>query len=134
MEKIYAKLDELGLTEEQLPSELQNVIDGLDERIEALNEEIEELEEQGLSEEEIEEKTGEAEREIDDLENEIVKFIVIHHSNNNQPPTYVQPAQNNPQPQVVNKQPEEKKDSDGWILFGALALVVTLGAVNVFKK
>jgi sRNA-binding protein len=30
--------------------------------------------------------------------------------------------------------PIEKKSSKGWLIFGALALVVTLGAVNVMNK
>jgi hypothetical protein len=30
--------------------------------------------------------------------------------------------------------PTEKKSSKGWLIFGALALVVTLGAVNVMNK
>jgi hypothetical protein len=38
-------------------------------------------------------------------------------------------------PNNLGVEPEkEKKNSDGWLIFGALALVVTLGAVNMFKK
>lgn len=36
---------------------------------------------------------------------------------------------------VVGQEPiVEKKGGDGWLLFGAFALVITLGAVNVFKN
>lgn len=36
---------------------------------------------------------------------------------------------------VVEQEPiVEKKGGDGWLLFGAFALVITLGAVNVFKN
>jgi hypothetical protein len=34
----------------------------------------------------------------------------------------------------VQEVQKEKKNNDMWFVFGALALVVTLGAVNVFKK
>jgi hypothetical protein len=36
--------------------------------------------------------------------------------------------------QETPKPVEEKKSSKGWMIFGALALVVTLGAVNVMNK
>jgi hypothetical protein len=38
-----------------------------------------------------------------------------------------------PIPQVTPKE-EKKGSSVGWAIFGAIALVVTLGAVNVMKK
>ena len=30
--------------------------------------------------------------------------------------------------------PDKKKDSVGWLIFGGVALVLTLGAVNILKK
>lgn len=44
-----------------------------------------------------------------------------------------------PKPQTVNadgdKKPKEnKKSSTGWFVFAGAVLIVTLGAVNVFKK
>ena len=50
-------------------------------------------------------------------------------------PQAIQTHNHNPQPQNLGAEPvKEKKDGDGWLIFGALALVVTLGAVNMFKK
>jgi predicted RNase H-like nuclease (RuvC/YqgF family) len=79
MEKIYAKLDELGMSEEQLPKELQGIIDRLDVRIEKLNSNIEDLESSGASQDEIDEQTREEDEEIEDLEDDIVETIVAYH-------------------------------------------------------
>jgi hypothetical protein len=36
---------------------------------------------------------------------------------------------------VVGQEPiVEKKSGDGWLLFGAFAFVITLGAVNLLKN
>jgi hypothetical protein len=50
----------------------------------------------------------------------------------------VPPAKENtppipPEPPKPNE-PEKKKGGIGWMLFGAVALVVTMGAVNVMNK
>ena len=136
MEKIYAKLDELGMSEEQLPKELQGVIDRLDERIEKLNSNIEDLESNGASQDEIDEQTREEDEEIEDLENDIVETIVAYHketfrSNTPQGTTNTQVSY----PRVNNvTQETKKKSNDGMFILGAIALVVTFGAVNLFKK
>lgn len=138
MEKIYAKLEELGLSEDQLPKDIQNLIDGLDQRIEGLNAEIERLEEEGATEEQINEQTADEDTEIEEIEDDIVDTIVAYNANVSRGTqggqgTAVQSGQ--PAPQNLGKQPEkDKKGGDGWLIFGALALVVTLGAVNMFKK
>ena len=47
----------------------------------------------------------------------------------------LQPEQQQQQGQQTQQKPAEKSDSSiGWLLFGGVALVVTLGVVNVFKK
>ena len=136
MEKIYAKLDELGMSEEQLPKELQGVIDRLDERIEKLNSNIEDLESSGASQDEIDEQTREEDEEIEDLEEDIVETIVAYHSetfrsNTPQGTTNTQVSY----PRVNNvSQETKKKSNDGMFILGAIALVVTFGAVNLFKK
>jgi TolA-binding protein len=137
MERIYQRLDELNLTEEQLPQNYQKLINQLDARIEDLNETIDKLEADGLTEEQIDEQTAEEDAEIEAIEGELVGLIDEY---------YVSITRKNQQgqgmasggqvpPQNLGKQPEkEKKGGDGWMIFGALALVVTLGAVNMFKK
>jgi len=64
MERIYQRLDELNLTEEQLPQNYQKLINQLDARIEDLNETIDKLEADGLTEEQIDEQTAEEDAEI----------------------------------------------------------------------
>lgn len=50
------------------------------------------------------------------------------------PQPIAQPASNT-EPQNLGVEPQkEKKSGDGWLIFGVLALVVTVGAVNMFKK
>lgn len=138
MEKIYAKLEELGLSEEQLPKDIQNLIDGLDQRIEGLNAQIEDLEAQGATEEQINEQTADEDTEIEEIEDDIVDTIVAYHANVSRGTQGGQGTAANGgyvAPQNLGKQPEkDKKGGDGWLIFGALALVVTLGAVNMFKK
>jgi chromosome segregation ATPase len=136
MEKIYAKLDELGMSEEQLPKELQGVIDRLDDRIEKLNTKIEDLESQGVSQDEIDEQTSEEDEEIEDLENDIVETIESYYKNLSR--TNTPQGTTNTQvsyPRVNNvSQETKKKSNDGMFILGAIALVVTFGAVNLFKK
>lgn len=134
MEKIYAKLEELNIIEEQLPKELQNIIDGLDERIEALNEEIEDLESKGATEEEIDEQTSEEDGELEDLENQIVATIESYYANNRRAYSNQSVPTNISGKNVIIRGDKDKKGGDGWFLLGAFALVVTLGAVNLFKK
>lgn len=138
MEKIYEKLEELGMTEEQLPKEIRSLIDGLDERIEGLNAEIEDLEAKGATEEQINEQTEEEDAEIEEIENDIVDTIVAYHASVSRGTQGGQGTAGQGgyvAPQNLGQQPKkESKGGDGWMIFGALALVVTLGAVNMFKK
>jgi hypothetical protein len=138
MEKIYAKLEELGLSEEQLPKEIQNLINGLDEKIEGLNAQIEDLEAQGATEEQINEQTEEEDTEIEEIEEDIVETIVGYHASISRGTQGGQGTGGQGAyvaPQNLGKQPtKDSKGGDGWMIFGALALVVTLGAVNMFKK
>ena len=137
MEKIYQRLDELNLTEEQLPQNLQKLINQLDARIEDLNETVDKLEGEGLTDEQIDEQTAEEDDEIEAIEVELVGLINEYHNtiSRGTQKTQVMPSGGQVPPQDLGKQPEkEKKGGDGWLIFGALALVVTLGAVNMFKK
>lgn len=134
MERIYSILQEIGYEEEQLPMELQKRIDALDARTEAFNELLDSLEAEGLSEEEINERTTEEDDNLEEIEEGIVESIIQFHEQNVKTQNQYQGGGYIP-PSNMGKKPEaEKKSNDGWFLFGAFALVVTLGAVNMFKK
>ena len=73
------------------------------------------------------------------------KKNIKNNSDNQLPPTPAQPSMNQPQlvgasnnalPNSLGVEPTvaEKKNGDGWLIFGAFALVITLGAVNMFKN
>lgn len=119
MEAIFLKLEELGLREESLPSNIRKEIDELDTLINALNTQIEHLESEGMSQDEIDEETQENDVAIDVMEAKISHDIDEWHEKSYQKggvPT------------------NEKKSGYGWAIFGGLALVLTLGAVNVMQK
>jgi hypothetical protein len=119
MEAIYTKLEELGLKDENLPSEIMKEIDGLDEMVNALNTKISHLEDEGFSQDEIDAETQEEDQSIDVMEAKIIHDIDEWHEN-----IYKKGGA------VTN----EKKSGWGWAVFGGLALILTLGAVNVMGK
>ena len=116
MEQVYSKLTELGLEDDVLPTTIQTKINKLDGLINAMNEEIENLEKEGLTQDEIDDRIQETDESIDQLESTIVEEIVIWHKNQAAPI------------------PEKNGSGWGWAIFGGLALVLTLGAVNVMQK
>lgn len=119
MEAIFVKLEELGIQEETLPSKIRKEIDELDTLINSLNTQIEHLESEGMSQDEIDEETQESDRAIDVMEAKITHDIDEWHQ------TVYQKGG------VPNN---EKKSGYGWAIFGGLALILTLGAVNVMQK
>lgn len=137
MESIYQTLSDIGIQEEDLPQQIQNQIDQLDTRTETFNELLDQLESDGLSEDEINAQTSEEDDNLAEIEEGIVEAILAWHDSianqrQSQPQYY---NQGGGVPQNLGKQPQkDKKGGDGWFLFGAFALVVTLGAVNMFKK
>lgn len=122
MELIFEKLNELNIEEANLPVALQNKINSLDAKIDSLNKRIEELQTDGADDEEIADETADIDEEIEREEAQIVREIVAFANNRNA---------GNPKPTSGQK---EKSGVDGWLIFGAVALVLTFGAVNVFKN
>ena len=119
MEAIFVKLEDLGLREESLPSNIRREIDELDRLINALNTKIEHLESEGYSQDDIDEQTEQSDMAIDVMEAKITHDIDEWYEKSYQKggvPT------------------NEKKSGYGWAIFGGLALVLTLGAVNVMQK
>ena len=93
-----------------------------------------------------EDKDPQTEKRLDAMEDAIAQFeigIVQDIKDLNQEQEEVQEQRQQQRQEQVSadgtkteEQPEEKKkdSSLGWLLFGGVALALTLGAVNVFKK
>jgi hypothetical protein len=125
MKLISEVLQEKGLKQNELPEQIKNEIDELRVMIVKYNEACDEYDEEN-------EKDHETEQELDAMEDSIAEFEQgiasdIRGLQN------IQPAAQ--QKSADGTKPEEKKGSSlGWLLFGGVALALTLGAVNVFKK
>jgi chromosome segregation ATPase len=122
MEIIQAALKETNLSVEQLSPELQVEVSDWKKMADKYNEAVEEYES-------LEETDEETEKELDKMEGQLVALeeeIATEIKSLNIPTT-------TDEKQEVTEKPE-KSSSMGWLLFGGVALVVTLGVVNVFKK
>lgn len=133
MNKIIQTLKQFKLSEEELPENIQDRIEHIEQLVVAHNAYVDKLEEQEEVSED-EEKAVEAQSEKIDLIDKKVSQEIIAFVNSKKPePTPEPKSTNEPTPHVAPK--DEKKGSGvGWAIFGAIALVVTLGAVNVMKK
>lgn len=116
MDKIYTKLEELNLVESDLPKNINSEIEELEEYVEAFNKKIDYLQNKGLTQEQIDEATEDDDDNISLMEDAIIREIESFYENTRGD------AKNN------------QKSGWGWAIFGGLALVLTLGAVNVMQK
>jgi hypothetical protein len=125
MKLISEVLQEKGLKQNELPEQIKNEIEELRVMIVKYNEACDEYDEE-------DEKDTETEQELDAMEDSIAEFeqgIANDIRELNIQQSAVQ------QKSADGTKPEEKKSSSlGWLLFGGVALALTLGAVNVFKK
>lgn len=139
MQQLNAALSEKKLKLKDLPQELREKIESHREMVIKYNMACEEYD----SDDEVDEET---EKKLDEQEDFIVKneLAIIEEvkafekpAPSNEPPAPAPapaPPSNEP-PAPAAPAPAEKKDNSvGWLIFGAAALVVTLGAVNVFKR
>jgi hypothetical protein len=123
MEKIYEKMKQLNIKENNLPENIQAELEMLDEMVESLNNKIEHYEKNGISQDEIDEKTEEDDNNIDIYETKLCYDIEKWHKANLS-------ANSN----TISNNSEKKKNGYGWLIFGGIALVLTMGAVNTFKR
>lgn len=126
MKLINQALEEKNIKLRSLPKELQDEIAEHKELIVRYNMACEEYEED-------EDENGEIEKKLDaqedlivsnemDIANRIKDFNIVLET----------PVE---APEVTNIEgKKEEKSSVGWFVFGTAALLITLGAVNVFKK
>jgi hypothetical protein len=121
MKLISEALQEKGLKQNELPEQITKEIDELRAMIVKYNEACDEYDEEDEKDEETEERLDAMEDSIAEFERSIAEEI--------KGLGQTQVAADGTQTQ------EKKKDSSlGWLLFGGVALALTLGAVNVFKK
>jgi septation ring formation regulator EzrA len=134
MDSIDQKLAELELTLEQLPDNIQKLIQSIDVQNEKLEKQILEYNESG-------EKNDEVEKKFDDMYNVIEgkeDFVITKLQEFKQTLTKEKET-NDPAPtndgEKNNPKPNEKKKGGAikWIVGGAI-LLLTLGAVNTMNR
>lgn len=123
MKKTSQALKQKNLSAEQLPTEIKSQVEKLTDMTENYNEIVENYEKE-------EETNKDLEKELDDLHADIQKtddeLSELIKNYNPEPPA---------QKSAEGTKTEEKKDNGiGWLIFGGIVLVATVGAVNMFKK
>jgi len=132
MKLISSTLNDKQIKSSELPDDIQKEIKNLKEKITSYNESVQKYNESPKKSKAETKKFDAIEDDIADLEKSIVEKIKAYEK----PEPKVKPTpapQTEPTPSVET--PKKKEDSSiGWLIFGGVALVVTLGAVNLFKK
>jgi len=134
MDSIDQKLAELELTLEQLPDNIQKLIQSIDVQNEKLEKQILEYNESGEKDDEVEKKFDDMYNVIEGKEDFVItklqefKQTLTKEKKTNDPPPTNDGEKNNPKP-------NEKKKGGAikWIVGGAI-LLLTLGAVNTMNR
>jgi len=131
MKLINAELQAKELKLKQLSQELQDEIAQHKEMIVKYNMACDEYDNADEEDEETEEKLDEQEDFLARNESDIAKRIREFQV----PAPASDPEPSDPKPAPAQATAPKKSDnSAGWLIFGGAVLLVTLGAVNVFKK
>lgn len=129
MKLINAALAEKNLKLKDLPAELQEDVAEHKEMIVKYNMACDEYENEDEEDAETEKKLDEQEDFLASNEADIAARIKAFEK----PAPAPDPAPD-PTPAPAPAAPAKKDNSAGWLIFGGAVLLVTLGAVNVFKK
>jgi peptidoglycan hydrolase CwlO-like protein len=131
MKLINSALNDKQIKVADLPEEIKQDMSELKALVLKFNDAVKEYNAEGEKDNATEAKLDDMEDQISDLEKNIVEKI-----NALEKPAPKAAAEGTPAPTPPPAPaPEEKKDGGlGWLIFGGVALVVTLGAVNLFKK
>jgi hypothetical protein len=133
MKLINATLHDKQIKSSELPDDVKQDIEELKDLVLKFNDAVVEYNSSDKPSKATEQKLDAMEDNIVDVEKEIVEKIKA----------YEKPADPVPDPAPVTApasdpapaKEEKKGDSGvGWLVFSAVALAVTLGAVNLFKK
>lgn len=125
MKLINEAIKQKKINSKQLPELLREEISELKEIILKYNMALDEYEKE-------EEEDKGTEKQLDDMEN----FIATKDQElANEIKAYEPPAAPVPAAAAAATPPENKEDNSiGWLIFGGVVIVATLGLVNVFKK
>lgn len=123
MKLVQLALKEKGLQESQLSEELQNRIINLKELQVKYNEACDLYDEEPDKNENTEAELDKMEDYIASLDEDIADEIKNYE---------LAPVET--ETPVAAPEPKKEGSGLGWLIFGGLALVATLGAVNVLKK
>ena len=132
MQKIISTLNRLRVSKEQLSAGLQQKINKYGQDNDKLNDEIDAYNE---SEGDVDDARNAAfdqrNQQLDHTEDEIVAEVNAWYENavKSNPP-----VNQNQNPPVVANAGDDDGDEWGWVIFAGVALVVTFGAVNMFKN
>jgi hypothetical protein len=132
MKKLEKIKKEKGLQTTDLPVAIQQDIVGLQKLIVKYNEACDTYEKLDEIEEKTEAQLDALEEEISEVEDSIVEKIKEIEKNEPKESPKVEIEGNEPIEPKENK--TQKDNSVGWLIFGGIALIATLGAVNVFKN
>jgi hypothetical protein len=127
MKLINAALAEKNLKLKQLPSEIQQDVVKQKEMIVKYNMACDEYDNGDEEDAEIEKKLDEQEDFLASYEAEIADKIRNYSLDSGT-------LSASGTEEATEKATEKKGSSAGWLIFGGAVLIVTLGAVNVFKK
>ena len=132
MKLVNSALAEKKVRLEELPASLTHRIANLRDLILKYNEACDEYDEETDKDAETETKLDAMEDVIATTEQELAEEIKNY---NTEAPEKQEQQQQQQQQQSGGVKKEEKKESSvGWLIFGGIALVATLGAVNLLKK
>lgn len=134
MKKINDIKQEKNLQTDELPVELQEEIKGLQKMIVKYNDACDAYEEADATDEKTEKELDKLEDEIAEIEISIVEKIKAIPSKEVPVDPVPDPAPAPAPTPTPAPEPKKEDNSVGWLIFGGVALVATLGLVNVFKK
>jgi len=138
MKKVEKIKKEKGLQTADLPVAIQQDIVGLQNLIVKYNEACDTYEKLDEINQTTEAQLDALEDEIAEVEDSIVEKIngieTKKEIEGNLPETKLETKADVETKVETKEKKSEKDNSVGWLIFGGLALVATLGAVNVFKN
>jgi septum formation inhibitor MinC len=134
MKLINAELQAKELKLKQLSQELQDEIAQHKEMIVKYNMACDEYDNDEEEDVETEKKLDEQEDFLARNESDIAKRIREIPAPKKEPAPSEPTSEPAPAPTPAATTPKKSENSAGWLIFGGAVLLVTLGAVNVFKK
>ena len=127
MKLVNSALAEKQVRLEDLPASLTDRIANLRDLILKYNEACDQYDEEADKDAETEAKLDAMEDVIATTEKELADEILAYDKD-------AQQQQQQQQSTTGGQKPEKEESSIGWLIFGGIALVITLGTVNLLKK